>query len=383
MSSRINHSGIQITIFLCLLSVTGFAATVADSVFLYTPYIKISVPPGQSVDYSIDLINKSREAINADISLRGLPSSWNYTLKAGTYNIRQISVLSGDRKSINLSIVVPLKVNKGSYPFKIVAGNIYELPLTIIVSEKGMFKTEFTTNQANMVGNSTSTFTYQAILRNSTGDKQLYALMADAPPVWKVDFKYNSRQVTSVEVNENSNATLNVEIDPPDMIEAGTYKIPVRASTNSTSAELGLEVVIAGSFAMELTTPTGLLSTEITANDRKRIELILKNTGSAPLRGIQLSANAPINWEVVFDPKKIDVVEPGKTAQAFAIIKAAKKAIAGDYVTSIDAKTQQVTSRAQFRISVRTSLIWGWVGILIISGALGSVYYLFRRYGRR
>jgi uncharacterized membrane protein len=383
MSSRTNHSGVQITIFLCLLSVTGYAATVTDSVFLYTPFTKISVPPGQSVDYSIDLINKSRGVVNADISIRGLPSSWNYTVKAGTYNIREVSVLSGDRKSMNLSIVVPLKVNKGSYPFRIVAGNIYELPLTIIVSEKGTFKTEFTTNQANMVGNTNSTFTYQAMLRNSTGEKQLYALMADAPPGWKVDFKYNSRQVTSVEVNENSNASMTVEIDPPDMIEAGTYKIPVRASTNSTSAELVLEAVIAGSFGMELTTPTGLLSTEITANDQKRIELVLKNTGSAPLRGIQLSASAPINWEVVFDPKKIEVVEPGKTAQAFAIVKAAKKAIPGDYVTSIDAKTPQVTSRAQFRISVRTSLIWGWVGILIISGALGSVYYLFRQYGRR
>jgi uncharacterized membrane protein len=383
MSSQTNHSGVQITIFFCLLSVTGFASAVSDSVFLYTPYTKISVPPGQTVDYSIDLINKSREVINADISLRGLPLSWNYNLKAGTYNIRQVSVLSGERKSINLSIVVPLKVNKGSYQFKIAAGNIYELPLTIIVSEKGTFKTEFTTNQVNMVGTTTSIFTYQAMLRNSTGEKQLYALLADAPPGWKVDFKYNSRQVTSVEVNENSNVTISVEIDPPDMIEAGTYKIPIRASTNSTSAELGLEVVIAGSYAMELTTPTGLLSTEITANDQKRIELILRNTGSAPLRGIQLSASTPINWEVVFDPKKIEVVEPGKTAQAFAVVKAAKKAIPGDYVTTFDARTPEVTSKAQFRISVRTSLIWGWVGILIISAALGSVYYLFRRYGRR
>ena len=173
--------------------------------------------------------------------------------------------------------------------------------------------------------------------------------MADAPPGWKVSFKYNSRQVTSAEVNENSNAKISIDIDPPDMIAAGTYKIPVRASTNSTSADLELEVVITGSYAMELTTPTGLLSTGITAGDQKRIELIVKNTGSAQLKGVQMSASAPINWEVTFDPKVIDIVEPGKTAQVSAVVKAARKAIAGDYVTNIDARTQEVTSRAQIQ----------------------------------
>jgi uncharacterized membrane protein len=207
--------------------------------------------------------------------------------------------------------------------------------------------------------------------------------MADAPPGWKVSFKYNAHQVNSAEVNENSNAKISIEIDPPDMIAAGTYKIPVHASTNSTSAELELEVVINGSYAMELSTPTGLLSTGITAGDQKRIELIVINTGSAQLKGIQMAASAPINWEVTFDPKVIDMVGPGKTAQVSAVVKAARKAIPGDYVANIDARTQEVTSRAQIRISVRTSMIWGWVGILIICAAAGSVYYLFRKYGRR
>ncbi len=167
------------------------------------------------------------------------------------------------------------------------------------------------------------------------------------------------------------------------MIEAGTYKIPVRAKTNATSIDLELEVVITGSYAIELTTPTGLLSTSITAGDQKRIELIAKNTGSAELKDIQLSASTPINWEVTFDPAKIEKIEARKTAQAFAVIKAPRKAIAGDYVTNIEARTPEASSKASFRISVKTSMLWGWVGVLIIIIALGSVYYLFRKYGRR
>ncbi len=76
-------------------------------------------------------------------------------------------------------------------------------------------------------------------------------------------------------------------------------------------------------------------------------------------------------------------LEPGNNAQVFATIKADKKAIAGDYVTNIEAKTPEASSKAAFRISVKTPMLLGWIGILIILGALGSVYYLFQKYGRR
>jgi uncharacterized membrane protein len=373
-----------LTIFLLwLLSLNIYANLESDSIILYTPYTKIAVPPGQSVDYSIDLINNSREVINVGISLKGLPGGWNYSLKAGGFNIRQLSVLPKEKKTINLKVEVPLKVNKGSYHFQITAGTLTVLPLTIAVSEKGDFKTEFTADQANMQGNNTATFTFQAVLKNRTADQQLYALMTNPPRGWNIIFKYINKQVTSVEVNANSNANITIEVDPPDMVEAGTYKIPVRAATNATSADLGLEVVITGSYAVELTTPTGLLSTSITAGDQKRIELVIKNIGSAELKNIQLTTNTPRDWEVILDPKKIEKIGAGMTAQVFATIKPSKKAIAGDYVTNIEAKTPEVASKATFRISVKTPMLWGWVGVLIIFVALGSVYYLFRKYGRR
>ena len=134
---------------------------------------------------------------------------------------------------------------------------------------------------------------------------------------------------------------------------------------------------------MELSTPTGLLSTDITAGDTKRVELVVNNTGSAVLSDISFEFSAPLNWDVTFDPKNIEVLQPGKTDRVYATIKADKKAIPGDYVTNIDAKTPEVSSRAAFRISVETPILWGWIGILIILAALGSVYYLFRKYGRR
>ena len=63
----------------------------------------------------------------------------------------------------------------------------------------------------------------------------------------------------------NSSQNVSIEIVPPANVEAGNYKIPVRAATGTTSADLELEVVVTGSYEMELSTPRGLLSTEITA----------------------------------------------------------------------------------------------------------------------
>jgi len=276
-----------------------------------------------------------------------------------------------------------VKVNKGNYRFKVVAEGFDELVLTVNVSEQGTFKTEFTSDQANMEGNSKSTFTFRTKLKNQTGEKQLYSLRADVPRGWNVIFKPDYNQATSVEIEPNITKEISIDVKPPEYIEAGTYKIPVSAITNLTSASLELEVVVTGSYSMELTTPMGLLSANITAGDNKRVELLIQNTGSAELKDIKLSATKPVNWDVVFDPVKVDRIEAGKNAQVFATIKADKKAIAGDYATTITASTPEISSQAAFRISVKTPMFWGWIGILIILVALGSVYYLFRKYGRR
>jgi len=366
-----------------IMSTVNNAALAANSVTLYTPYTKISVPPGESIDYTIDVINNSSELQNVEISLAGMPKGWNYILKSGGWNIGQLSILPGEKKSLSLKVEVPLKVNKGSYRFKVMAGGFYSLPLVVIVSEQGTFETEFTTGQPNMEGHASSSFTFKADLKNRTADKQLYALKANAGRGWNVTFKANYKQVTSVSIDANSAEDITIDIDPPDKIEAGTYKIPVIAATSSTSASLELEVVITGSYEMELTTPGGLLSTSITAGDEKRVELLIKNTGSAELTDISLSYSAPVNWNVTFDPKKVDNLEPGKDVRVLATVKADKKAIAGDYVTNLEARTPEVSSKAAFRISVKTPMLWGWIGVLIIIAALGSVYYLFRKYGRR
>jgi uncharacterized membrane protein len=373
----------SISIFMWILLFGSRTIMAQTGLTLYTPYTKISVPPGQSISYAVDVINNGTELRNATLSIKGIPKNWTYDLKSGGWNVNQISVLPKEKKTLDLKIDVPYKINKGTYQVKLVANGNTILPLTINVSRQGTYQTELTCSQANMEGHANATFTYNANLNNRTAEKQLYALTASTAPGWEVVFKANYKQSTSVEIEPNNTASISIDVNPPDNTPAGTYIIPIKAATNSTAANLDLQVVITGSYSMEVSTATGLLSTNITAGETKKIELTVKNTGSTPLSDITLNAGAPLNWEVSFEPKKIESIIPGNTAQVFAIIKADKKAIPGDYLTKIDAGTQETSANTSLRITVKTSMLWGWFGILIILVALGSVYYLFRRYGRR
>jgi uncharacterized membrane protein len=382
MRARKKWFSLLLSAFIGITIMGTHTVLAANSVTLYTPYTKIAVSPGESVDYPVDVINNSDEIQNVDLSVSGIPRSWNFSLKSGGWVISQISILPHEKKSFSLKVEVPYQVNKGNYKFKVLAGDLGSLPLSINISEKGTYETEFTTDQPNMVGHSSSTFYYRAKLNNRTAELQLYALMADAPRGWNITFKSNGKRVNSVEIQANSIQEINIDINPPSQIEAGKYKIPVSAVTNSTSAKIDLEVVITGTYSMELTTPTGLLSSNITAGEEKKIELVVRNTGSSQLSDIELNALSPAKWSVQFNPKKINNLQPGSETQVYATIKADKNAIPGDYLTNMEARTPEVTTKASLRIAVKTPMLWGWVGVLIILGALGGVYYLFRKYGR-
>ena len=365
-----------------LMILNSSAAWAVDNLILYTPNTKISVAPGATIDYTVDVINKSEDLKNESLVVSNLPRGWRYTLKSGAYIINRIAVLPGEKKTLNLKIEVPFQVNKGDHSFYLKASST-SLPLVVRITEKGSDETEFTTTQANMQGNSSSTFSYKATLRNRTAETQHYALMGDAPRGWSLTFKVNYKAVTAVEMEPNSTKEVTIELKPSAHVSAGTYKIPVKALTGSTSANLELEAVVTGSYDIELTTPSGLLSTKLTAGKEKELQLMIRNTGSSDLTDVEMKSSLPSNWEMTFQPAKIDTIHPGSSATVDATLKSHKNAIPGDYVAKITAKTPEATSKISYRVMIKTPMIWGWIGVIIILAALAGVWYLFRKFGRR
>lgn len=359
------------------------ATSTAQSFSLYTPFTSISVPPGESIDYPIDMINKTSSIKSAAIRMEGLPRGWTYLMKSGGWNIGSLAVLPGEKKNFSLQVQVPLKIDKGTYHFAVIAPGLSTLPLTVIVSQQGTFKTELTTDQANMAGAANSTFTFNTKLRNFTDAPQAYALNAATPPGWKVGFKASYKQVSSINIEPGHTQDITVELNPPAETPAGNYKIPVSASTGTTSADVALEVGITGSYGLQLTTPSGLLSTSATAGSDKKLDLVVKNTGSAELKNITMVSALPTNWNVSFEPQKIDDLPAGQSAEVSATITPDNKAIVGDYMANLTARAAGASALAPLRVSVETSVLWSWTGILIILLGLSSIYLMFRKYGRR
>lgn len=378
---------LMFSVFLGGMSQPATVSAAAGDVALYTPYTGIAVAPGESVNYTIEVINDSRKIQRVSLEIAEQPKGWEASLTAGGWNIRQLSVRPEESESFQLQTSVPLKVEKGTYRFTIRAtdsdGAVHTLPISIEVTETGTFRTELEVEQPNMEGDADSTFQYEMTLHNRTAAEQLYALSTSAPRGWQVEFAVSGQKVTSVKVEANGSQVIDVTVRPPSQVEAGTYAIPIKAQAGSSTAETTLEAVITGTYGLELSTPTGNLNGQLTVGGEKKMELVVTNTGSSELRGIELTASTPVDWEVRFEPETIDVLAPGETATVQAFIKSSPKAIAGDYIVSVEASTPETTAKADLRMSVKTSMLWGLVGVVIIALVAAGIWYLFRKYGRQ
>lgn len=357
-------------------------AAAAGALELYTPYLEWSAAPGETVSYSIDVINHGTSTSSANLSLDSASADWKYNLTAGGREISRVAVKAGDTQTINLQLEVPLKINKGRYNFRLNADNT-SLPLVINVSEQGTFKSELSVDQANMEGHSDSTFTYSAVLKNRTSQKQTYALSAQAEQGWDVRFNADSSSVTSVEIEPNTDKTISIQVKPSEQVKAGSYKIPITATSGESNAQATLEAVVTGIYNMQFTTTNDLLSADIKAGGERKLNFVVNNTGSAELQDLSFTSNAPTDWEVSFEPSSITSIAPGESKQVTATIKSSDKSLAGDYVVSLTASSANKSSSADLRITVKSSVLWGWIGVIIILAVCAAIYYLFRKFGRR
>jgi uncharacterized membrane protein len=373
-----------VVLFLSLLLPINSEA--AEGVTLYTPLSGISLTPGESQSYTVDVINDSSTVKTLDLRVEGLPENWVSSITADGFELQQLSVKPNSEENFTLNVEVPLQVEKGSYDFTVIAeenGVETSLPISVTVAETGVFKTELVTDQINMEGDSDATFSYDVELKNHTAEEQHYALQANAPRGWQVNFKAGGKDVTSVTVGSNQTENISVDITPSKQAKKGEYEIPIIATSGQTKSELSLEAVITGTYSIELTTPDGRVSTDINAGSSKTISLHVTNNGTTDLKDISLSGSTPPNWEIEFSPKDISKLEAGKTEVVKATLTATDKAIAGDYVVEMSAKSPEVSSEKAFRISVKTSLLWGWVGIGIILLVVVGIFFLVKKYGRR
>lgn len=274
---------------------------------------------------------------------------------------------------------------RGNLPFFnhfLLAAVIVLSPLLLSANTRSQPST-LTTRLVNLEATATETFRFTASLHNGSTRAVTYAFQASTPIGWNTVFRVDGMQLTSFRVDSGRTQDIAIELTPGPGTKPGKYQVPFTATAEGETLSLQLEAVVKGNYGVDLTTLTGRLSDEITEGSSKTITLTVKNTGSLPLDGLEISAQSPARWETTFEPAKIDRLDPGKTIDVVATLKVPDKTIAGDYLTTFTARHNNATANAAFRMTVTTSWLAGWLGVLILIAAASVIYSLIRKYGRR
>jgi len=174
-----------------------------------------------------------------------------------------------------------------------------------------------------------------------------------------------------------------VEVTPDRLTTAGDYLIPVTISAGEAKTQAELTVIITGTYEIEAGTATGILSLTTEKGKAGKISIYVKNTGSASAANIEFLSVKPENWEVGFDPETIPTLAPGDLKQIELSITPAAEALVGDYAVGVAVKGEKSVDNLEFRITVKASAAWGWIGIGIIMLVIVGLFGLFVSLGRR
>lgn len=360
----------------------------ADDFEMAVDYPSVVVEPGKTVSLNLRLMNRSKSSYQVNLTVSTPPDGWQSVIKDRGYLIRSIFVGPEETKVVTFEAVPPDPVKPADYAFTIRAnsntGLSQSLTINVGVSEKVVSGTKVASQYPVLRGPTGTKFEFKVDLTNGTGDDQSYNLSATAPQGWEVTFQpaYESKQISSIRMKAGESGGLNIQVNPPRQAGAGEYPIDLQISAGSEKIAGSLKVVLTGTYEMALGTDTGRLNMEATAGNQSVMSVLVANNGSAELKGVSLSSSKPTGWEVNFEPKSVDLAA-GATKEINVYVKPSEKAIAGDYLVTLNASTPQVSKSSDVRVTVETPTIWGWVGIGLVLLVVVGLYGVFQSFSRR
>lgn len=356
---------------------------------LSTQYPALTVKAGDSLTFDLDLDNYSGVSQNITLSVAEIPEGWEGTFSAGSNQVSVVHVKNQATNSeVSFAVDVPLETADGEYIIRLAArGEDFadEMEIALTVSAEEIGESSFTAEYPSQEGDATTDFTFSATLINNTLSTQNYSFTSNAPSGWQVSFQPSgeSTSVAALDVEARTTQAMDISVTPPENVEAGTYEIPVTATSVNESMPITLSVTITGSYGLTLSTPSGRLSLDAYANQESAVQLSLTNTGNSDLTNVNLTSSAPTGWTVRFANETIDIIEAGATVETTMYITPGEDAMSGDYATTITARNSDANDSVDFRITVKTETIWGLTGIGVIVLLAVVIGIVMRKYGRR
>ncbi|MEF3275489.1 MAG: hypothetical protein K6356_14045 [Chloroflexus sp.] len=383
---------ISLLIVLTMLVLVGVTPALAQEnkrdLFFFTRYPAQEATVGEVVTFKLTLGTETVPQI-VRLGVREAPAGWNIAFRGDGRVIQSAYIEPNNNATFDLRIEPPTDVKAGLYRMTAVATGLNQevtLPIELTLKDKTVnpgglsFKVDLPT----LRGSPNTTFRYNVTLKNESSTEVPVSLLAEAPRGFQVDFKLSGQSITSVPFDPNESKNLSVEVRPITDVPAGTYEISILARGGDLQADTRLVADITGQPQLLLTTPDGRLSGEARIGEKTEVKLVVRNTGNAPARNIELSASPPIGWTVEFEPKQIPELAAGQLVEVSAQVQPSNQAIAGDYLVTFTARpADAAVATSEFRFTVMTSTVWGLVGIALIAVAVVGVGVAVMRFGRR
>jgi uncharacterized membrane protein len=359
---------------------------------VYSEYSSVTVPKGEAVKMELTLENKGRTDETIEVKLTTIAKAWKATLKGGSFLVAGMFVPNGKSRNLALGLEPDKSIGPGTYVFQFDAktddGKFTSThKLTVNVQERvaGADDIQITTSYPVLRGQTDASFEFSIDVLNKSELDRTFNISAVGPEKWEINFKpaYEQKQISSFRIKGGQSQSVAVQVNPPKDALAGEYPILVRVTSGEKKAEAKLTVALTGIYKLDAGTPTGILSLEAMPGKPANLSLFVKNTGSAANRNISFSSFKPENWEVTFKPEKIDALEPNALKQIEVTIKPAQQALVGDYSVGVMVDGEKASKTIEFRVTVKASTAWGWIGIGLIIFVIAGLSALFIWLGRR
>lgn len=353
-----------------------------------TDYPSQTVAPGKPASIDIQVHNAGLPPEVVDISIAHAPKDWKAELLGAGHPVRSVFVGPDGTARLTLKLTPPKGVKSGSHDILLTAKGAdgqFQLPLRIAVGDVAPAGLKLESDLPELRGSASSKFEYKLALTNSGGKDLTVRLDAAAPAGFQASFseRYGSQELTSIPLKAGEKKDLTFKVQPPRRIDAAIYKVEAHADADGTGAATMVALDITGRPDLSLTGADERLSGEAKAGDESALDLVVANAGSAAAKDVKLTATEPSGWKVRFEPDEIASIAPGEEQKVKALVTPSAEAIAGDYQVSMRASGGDGFASSNFRVTVRTSTLWGMAGILTIAASLGVLGMAIVRYGRR
>ncbi|MGA4579822.1 NEW3 domain-containing protein [Limisphaera sp. VF-2] len=359
-------------------------------------YPGVRLSPEDSLNVDVRLKNRGRSDETVLLEVTEQPADWNVEIRRYGTAVTGVFLPSGEDQTLTFTARPKdrnlKRLPEGTYRFAIRAHTpdnalVRESSLVVTVSsgEHGPERITLETSYPTLRGSSGDKFQFSLDVRNETGQDAVFNFRATAPQGWQTSFRpaYESKQITSLQINAGSSRSIEFEVTPPYRAQAGEYDFKVEVEAGRARAEKDLKVVLTGTYDLKVGTPSGLLSLVTERGKKTTATLLVQNTGSAPQREISFQSFKPENWKVEFSPEKLENVQPGEVKQVEVSITPAEQALVGDYSVSLAIDGERVNRDLEFRVTIRAGATWGWVGLAIIVLVVAGLGVTFHYLGRR